>query len=219
MILAPSILSLDYSKFNESMEVLNNKCKWLHFDVMDGNFVPNLSFGPDILKCFRRNTSLFLDVHLMVKDPLFFANVFANNGADGITFHYEAVQDITKCKELISFIKSRYLKVGVSIKPATKVEEILELLQLVDLVLVMSVEPGCGGQGFMEESLDKIAFLDQYRKDNNLNYLIEVDGGVSDKNCQRIIEKGADVLVAGSYVFKGDMDANISKVEKMCEEN
>lgn len=217
MILAPSILSLDYSKFNESMEVLNAKCKWLHFDVMDGNFVPNLSFGPDILKCFRRNTSLFLDVHLMVKDPLFFAGVFANNGADGITFHFEAVDNLEKCKEIISFIRSRYLKVGISIKPNTKPEEILELLPLVDLVLVMSVEPGFGGQGFMADSLDKIAFFDEYRNENNLNYLIEVDGGVSDKNCQKIVEKGADVLVAGSYVFKGDMEANILKVEKMCE--
>ncbi|MGN1405839.1 MAG: ribulose-phosphate 3-epimerase [Erysipelotrichaceae bacterium] len=217
MILAPSILSLDYSRFNESMDVLNRKCKWLHFDVMDGNFVPNLSFGPDILKCFRRNTSLFLDVHLMVKDPKFFAKVFAENGADGITFHYEALNNREECLELIEYIHSFYLKAGISIKPGTDVEEIKDLLPNLDLVLVMSVEPGFGGQSFMENSLDKVKWLKEYKDENKLNYIIEIDGGVSDKNCQRIVEAGAQALVAGSYVFKGDMEANIVKMEKMCE--
>ena len=169
MILAPSILSLDYSRFNESMEVLNRKCRWLHFDVMDGNFVPNLSFGPDILKCFRKNTSLFLDVHLMVKDPKFFTKVFAENGADGITFHYEALENKEECLELIDYIHSFYLKAGVSIKPGTDPEAIKELLPYLDLVLVMSVEPGFGGQSFMENSLDKVKWLKEYKDENDLS--------------------------------------------------
>ena len=173
MILAPSILSLDYSRFNESMEVLNRKCRWLHFDVMDGNFVPNLSFGPDILKCFRKNTSLFLDVHLMVKDPKFFTKVFAENGADGITFHYEALENKEECLELIDYIHSFYLKAGVSIKPGTDPEAIKELLPYLDLVLVMSVEPGFGGQSFMENSLDKVKWLKEY-KDEMLIYYFAI---------------------------------------------
>ena len=201
MILAPSILSLDYSRFNESMEVLNRKCRWLHFDVMDGNFVPNLSFGPDILKCFRKNTSLFLDVHLMVKDPKFFTKVFAENGADGITFHYEALENKEECLELIDYIHSFYLKAGVSIKPGTDPEAIKELLPYLDLVLVMSVEPGFGGQSFIQSSLAKIAALRAMIDESGAKCLIEVDGGVSGQNIAELDIAGVDIAVAGSFVF------------------
>lgn len=215
MIVAPSVLSLDYSKFEEQMLALNDSCQWLHFDVMDGHFVPNLSFGPAILKNFRKCTSSFLDVHIMVDDPFYFSNVFIDAGADSITFHFEALQnDVDKSLELIKLIKSKYVKVGVSIKPNTPVELLNPILQEVDLVLIMSVEPGFGGQEFIPSAYDKIEYLYNYRKNNNLNYLIEVDGGVNDKNSYELVQKGADVLVAGSFVFKGDIKANIDKLNK-----
>lgn len=214
MILSPSVLSLDYSEFSESVSILNERCSWLHFDVMDGHFVPNLTFGPDILKAFRKSSSLYMDVHLMVTDPKFFTDVFCKAGADGITFHFEALDcDVEKSIELLRYIKSKYVKAGISIKPGTNVEDIKDLLAETDLVLVMSVEPGFGGQAFMPNSLDKIKWLDDYRKENNLNYLIEVDGGVNEHNAYELCDKGCDILVAGSSVFKGDIESNIDKLE------
>lgn len=212
MILAPSVLSLDYSKFNEQLTILNNKVKWIHFDVMDGHFVPNLSFGPDILKAFRKNSSLFMDVHLMVSDPDFFSNVFIKAGADGITFHYEAYDDIDKCKELIDKIKAQYVKVGISVKPKTDVKVLEPILKDVDLVLIMSVEPGFGGQSFMEDQLEKVKWLKEYKDNNNLDYHIEIDGGINGQTAYKAVDAGCDVLVAGSYVFKGDMEANIDSI-------
>ena len=209
MILAPSILSLDYAQFSKQLEIVNEKCKWIHFDVMDGHFVPNISFGPDIFKAFRHNSSLFMDVHLMVSDPIFIGDMFVKAGADGITFHFEACDDIYACLDTIAHFKNMHVKVGVSIKPGTSVEQIIPLLKYVDLVLVMSVEPGFGGQKFMEDSLSKIEQLDKYRKENDLNYLIEVDGGINDKNIYKVSSRGCDVAVAGSSVFKGDMEENI----------
>ena len=212
MIVAPSILSLDYSEFKKQLDILNKKVKWLHFDVMDGHFVPNLSFGPDIFRAFRTNSNLFLDVHLMVDDPFHYSEVFIKNGADGITFHHEVFNDIEKELELIEKIHSSYCKAGISIKPKTSIEEIYPLLDSVDLVLIMSVEPGFGGQSFIESSYDKIKALKQYKDEHNLDFLIEVDGGVSDKNAYRLVEAGCDVLVAGSFVFKGDLAANIDRI-------
>ena len=209
MILAPSILSLDYAQFSKQLEIVNEKCKWIHFDVMDGHFVPNISFGPDIFKAFRQNSSLFMDVHLMVSDPIFIGDMFVKAGADGITFHFEACDDIYACLDTIAHFKNLHVKVGVSIKPGTSVEQIIPLLKYVDLVLVMSVEPGFGGQKFMEDSLSKIEQLDKYRKENDLNYLIEVDGGINDKNIYKVSSRGCDVAVAGSSVFKGDIEENI----------
>lgn len=209
MILAPSILSLDYAQFSKQLEIVNEKCKWIHFDVMDGHFVPNISFGPDIFKTFRHNSSLFMDVHLMVSDPIFIGDMFVKAGADGITFHFEACDDIYACLDTIAHFKNMHVKVGVSIKPGTSVEQIIPLLKYVDLVLVMSVEPGFGGQKFMEDSLSKIEQLDKYRKENDLNYLIEVDGGINDKNIYKVSSAGCDVAVAGSSVFKGDIEENI----------
>ena len=212
MLVAPSVLSLDYSRFMEQLAVLNEKCKWIHFDVMDGHFVPNLSFGPDILKQFRKNSDLFLDVYLMVTDPDFFSDVFINNGADGITFHYEALDNDEERRALLRKIRSHYVKAGISIKPGTDVESIIPLLDETDLVLVMSVEPGFGGQSFIESAYDKIRQLAEYKKENNLNYLIEVDGGVNDKNAFRLYESGCDVIVAGSFVFKDDLAYNIDSI-------
>ena len=179
---------------------------------MDGHFVPNLSFGPDIFKTFRVNSSLFMDVHIMSDRPEFFANVFMKAGADNITFHYEVFEDTNRCLDLIKKIKNNYVKVGISIKPNTDVKVLEPLLKDLDLVLVMSVEPGFGGQQFMENAYDKIGWLRKYRDEHNLSYLIEVDGGVNKNNAFKLVDRGVDVLVAGSYIFKGDMKANIDSL-------
>ena len=209
MIIAPSILSMNYDRFMEELKILNENVEYIHFDVMDGHFVPNLSFGPYILTQFRKNSELFMDVHLMVEDPGFFSDVFIDAGADGITFHYESYDDIVKCDRLIDNIHSKYVKAGISIKPNTSVEMIYPVLDKVDMVLVMSVEPGFGGQAFMPIAYEKIKKLYEYKLRNNLNYQIQVDGGVSDKNIRELIEAGADNIVAGSYIFKGDIKHNI----------
>ena len=211
MIIAPSVLSLDYTRFNEQVDILNKRVEWIHFDVMDGHFVPNLTFGPDILKAFRRSSDLFMDAHLMVTDPSFFADVFMKAGADQITFHYEAVEE-DKIPELIDKIHAGGCKAGISIKPKTEVKVLEPFLKDVDLVLVMSVEPGFGGQSFIEDSYNKIRELDKLRKEKDLAYKIQVDGGVNSANAGKLVASGVDVLVAGSFVFKGDMEANIQSL-------
>ena len=213
MILAPSVLSLDYTKFNEQVSILNENVSWLHFDVMDGHFVPNLSFGPDILKAFKKASPLFMDVHIMVSDPAFFAKVFYEAGADSITFHYEALENDEEVLKVIHQIKSYGIKVGISIKPKTPTEVLKPFLDEVDLVLLMSVEPGFGGQSFIEGTYDKLEVLTALRGDRQ--FLIEIDGGVKGDNASNLIASGADVLVAGSYVFKGDMIANINSINNL----
>lgn len=215
MIIAPSVLSLDYSQFKEQLDILNENVEWLHFDVMDGHFVPNLTFGPDIQRTFRKNSSLFIDTHIMVDNPAFVTELFAKAGSDQITFHIEACKDINEALDLISLIHSYYIKAGVSIKPNTSVETIKELLPYVDTVLVMSVEPGFGGQSFIESSYEKIYQLARIREENKYQYLIEVDGGVNDQNAHKLIEEGVDALVAGSFIFKGDMVNNINALRKV----
>lgn len=207
MIIAPSVLSLDYSKFETQVAILNNEVEWLHFDVMDGHFVPNLTFGPDILKAFKKASSLFMDVHMMVSDPAFFLETFYKAGANAYTFHYEAIENKDDILPLIREIKKLGLKAGMSIKPKTNVEILLPYLNELDIVLVMSVEPGFGGQSFIESSYDKIEYLNNLK--NQYNYLVEVDGGVNDTNAPKLKEAGVDVLVAGSFVFKGDIVSNI----------
>ncbi len=215
IIIAPSVLSLDYSRFNEQIDQLHrSKAQWLHFDVMDGHFVPNLTFGPDILKAFKKASHLFLDVHLMVEDPDYFSDVFIDAGAQMITFHTEAMDnDSDRITALIRKIKSRGAKAGLTVKPHTPVDVLLPFVHQADLFLIMSVEPGFGGQRFMPSALDKIAVLRKAIDEAGAKTLIQVDGGINQTTGESVKSAGVDVLVAGSYIFSGNI---IEAVESLC---
>lgn len=208
MIIAPSILAIHMDRFSTEFEELNNSsAEWIHIDVMDGHFVPNLSYGPHVVKGLRTVSKKKFDVHLMVSDPIFYADSFIKAGADSITFHVEALSH----EQIIPFIKQLKLKgvkVGISLKPKTNISAIEEYLNLVDLVLVMSVEPGFGGQSFLFSALDKIAYLAKKKK----HYEIEVDGGINHETALLCKEKGATVLVAGSYIFNGNIAERIESL-------
>lgn len=205
MIISPSLLSANFSRLGQEIaDIEKTEAKWLHYDVMDGHFVPNISFGYSILKDVRKVTDLVLDVHLMISDPLFYLDESIKAGADYITFHLEAYQDMAKTKQTIQKIKEAHLKAGISIKPNTDVEDVLPLLEILDMVLVMSVEPGFGGQSFMESCLPKIKLLKEYISQNHLDCLVEVDGGINAQTAKLVKEAGVDVMVAGSYIFNKD---------------
>ena len=198
MQIAPSILSSDFARLTEEIESIKN-CDMVHIDVMDGHFVPNLTFGAPVVKCIRKYTELFFDCHLMISNPLKYATDFAKAGADLITFHYESDNNP---KEVIDEIKRLGCKVGISIKPKTDVSVLYPYLDDVDLILIMSVEPGFGGQSFMPEVLDKVKALKEIKIKDNKKYAIEIDGGIDDKTIILAKEAGVEVCVAGSYIFK-----------------
>ena len=199
-IISPSILAADFGNLGRDVAMLNeSRAEWIHFDVMDGVFVPNISFGFPVLQSVRSATEKVLDVHLMIVDPIRYVKRFAEAGADIITFHYEATENPREC---IAAKREAGARVGISIKPATDVSVLGELLKEIDMVLVMSVEPGFGGQSFIESSLDKISRLKGMILESGADCLIEVDGGISERNAASIFAAGADVLVAGSSVFK-----------------
>lgn len=211
--IAPSVLALDFTKFKEQVEEMDKHADWVHFDVMDGHFVPNISYGPKVLEEVKKVSDIFADVHIMVSNPMEVAKWFIEAKADLITFHIEAVRDLEEAKEVINFIKDNNTQVGISIKPNTEVSAIEDLIADLDLVLVMSVEPGFGGQSFIEDSLRKVKQLKALKDENNYAYHIEIDGGINAETGKLAREAGCDVLVAGSYVFNGNVEERINSLK------
>ena len=202
--LAPSILSADFADLKSALaQCESGGAHWIHVDVMDNQFVPNLTIGPPVVKSLRPKTNKFLDVHMMVINPENLVESFAKAGADMITFHVEATNDV---QSVIDLIKATGTQVGLSIKPSTKLEEIEPFYDQLDLILVMSVEPGFGGQGYIEGSTERVMKIKARLKELCLQdrVLIEVDGGIKLHNAKKVIDAGADVLVAGSAVFGTD---------------
>ena len=208
--ISPSILSADFSKLGEEIIALEKAgADYIHIDVMDGHFVPNITIGPEVIKRLRPVTKLTFDVHLMIAPVNNFIKDFADAGADIITFHPEATENVS---ETIALIKKLGKKVGISLKPKSKIDLIENYLSEIDLILIMSVEPGFGGQKFMPEVLSKLKEIKKIIKEKKLNIDIEIDGGINFNNCKLVKDAGANILVSGSTVFKengGDLKKNI----------
>jgi ribulose-phosphate 3-epimerase len=197
-IVAPSILAANFNCLLEEVKSVS-QAEFLHIDVMDGHFVPNISMGSGIYANLKGQVDMVFDVHLMISDPVKYAIDFIKAGADYLTFHYEAVSDV---KSVIDYYKSLGVKVGISIKPMTNVEVLKPFLKDLDLILIMSVEPGFGGQKFIASAVDKIKYLHQEKVNNNYHYLLEVDGGINYETASLCVQAGCEVLVAGTYIFK-----------------
>ncbi|PID82977.1 MAG: ribulose-phosphate 3-epimerase [Clostridiales bacterium] len=211
--LSPSILSANFARLEEEMIMLEKAgLKWVHIDVMDGIFVPNITFGPVVIKDIRKVSNLFFDVHLMIEDPVRYAEEFKKVGADLFTMHYEAC---THLHRAIQKVKSLGMKAGVSLNPHTPVSNLKHVINDIDVVLIMSVNPGFGGQKFIEEGIEKVKELKALINEKGANTIIEVDGGVCHENARALIDAGADVLVAGSAVFNAKDP--VKSIEKFME--
>ena len=212
-ILSPSILSADFTKLGEEIETIDNAgAEYIHVDVMDGMFVPRISYGMPVIKSIRKSTGKVFDVHLMISEPIRYIADFAASGADMITVHVEACSDVVATIEKIREYK---LKVGITLNPDTPVSAIKPYLNRVDMVLIMSVNPGFGGQKFITSSVYKIKEVKRLRDELNLSYDIEVDGGINIDNLATVLEAGANVIVAGSAIFRGDAAENVKKFKSI----
>lgn len=212
-ILSPSILSADFTKLGEEIETIDNAgAEYIHVDVMDGMFVPSISYGMPVIKSIRKSTGKVFDVHLMISEPIRYIADFAASGADMITVHVEACSDVVATIEKIREYK---LKVGITLNPDTPVSAIKPYLNRVDMVLIMSVNPGFGGQKFITSSVDKIKEVKRLRDELNLSYDIEIDGGINIDNLATVLEAGANVIVAGSAIFRGDAAENVKKFKSI----
>lgn len=212
--LVPSLLSADLWCLKDQLDVLKQyRVDTLHVDVMDGNFVPNISMGVPLVKSLRNHSGFFLDVHLMIANPERFIETFREAGADLLTVHVEATYHIHR---LIQQIKNVGCKAGVSLNPGTPLELIKPILHMVDLVLVMSVNPGFGGQDFLPETLSKIKMLHQWKQEReDYDYIVEVDGGINGSNVEQVLSAGAEWIVSGSGVFKGDLEKNLDQLNEI----
>jgi ribulose-phosphate 3-epimerase len=201
-IIAPSVLASDFSNLTQQIRYVEmGGADWIHCDIMDGKFVPNITFGPIIVNAINGITNLPLDVHLMIEDPDKYIPDFIKSGADIITVHQEEVKHLNRT---VALIKDLGAKAGVAINPATPVSTLTEIIEYVDMILIMSVNPGFGGQSFIENSLNKISELKNIRDEKGLKFIIQVDGGINKSNIRQISERGCDAFVAGSSIFKSD---------------
>ena len=206
IIIAPSLLAADFSKLKEEVKAIENtKAKWLHLDVMDGNFVPNISFGADIVKAIRKDSNLYFDAHLMIENPEWYIDTMADAGVQSISIHVEATKHLDRALQLI---KARGLKSGVAINTATDIAFLDNIYEKIDLILVMTVNPGFGGQKFLNQMIEKIR-----KVRNKFPHIdIQVDGGINNETAKLVIEAGANILVAGSYVFSGNYSEKVNSL-------
>ncbi len=213
--IAPSILSADFCELGRSIAILEDLgCEILHLDIMDGHFVPNISFGIPVVKSIRNKTKMILDVHLMIENPELYVEKFIDAGADMISIHQEVGYHKDR---LLNRIKDRGKLCGIVLNPATSLCEIENILHFVDFILLMSVNPGFGGQTFIPYVKDKVKNLDEIRREKNFDFLIEIDGGVNEENIPELLSLGVDIFVAGSAVFKGNIKENYLNLKRLIE--